>query len=480
MFLPSLTISEARQKIAKGDLCPVDYVETLVARIELLDNGLNTISELNVEQAIAHAKKLRVQKPGRSLPPLFGIPFLVKDIMDVEGSATRCQSRITSGKPAPRNAIAVQRVIDFGGIYLGKTALDEFALGDPDLTEDLRPVRNPWNHKYTAGGSSSGSGAAVAALFSPLALGSDTGGSIRSPAAMNGVVGLKPTQGTVETLGLQPLAPSMDVVGPIARTVEDVSLAFGCLINNPNDPRPKLTRPPELASVDSHWRYDAPPDADVDKLFGQALDDLRSAGAVIQNHDIPSVSVFNACGWTLLFSEAFKIHEKAVREKPEMFGSDTLEQLLRGAHISDAEYGRAQELRALLSRAIDTCLVGVDAIILPVSTVSARKRDDTLGMEHLARSALRIICNVTGHPAMALPMGKSVEGLPVGLQIIGHKQREDQLFAVGSWIERKLTAWHPNCYPDLKGSSGSLPPSTASDSATPICFSERSSTQEAN
>ncbi|PHR87248.1 MAG: hypothetical protein COA78_37325 [Blastopirellula sp.] len=208
--LPNLTLFDARNALAQGDLCPVEYVEALLSRIDTYNGDFHALLEVSAEKALLTAKSLKKQRKLKNLPPLFGVPFLVKDIFDVEGSITTCQSRASPQHPANKTAECVQRLIDSGGIYLGKTALFEYALGGPDFDEPWPPARNPWNPNFTPGSSSSGSGAAVAAKFAPLALGTDTGGSIRGPAMMNGVVGLKPTFGRLSTKGIFPLAPSMD------------------------------------------------------------------------------------------------------------------------------------------------------------------------------------------------------------------------------------------------------------------------------
>jgi len=443
-----LTLVEAQRKLAEGDLCPIEYVEALLSRIEAFDSQFHAILELSGEAARTTAKSLRNGGYHHNLP-LFGIPFLVKDIMDVEGSVTTCQSCARASQPATKNADCVQSLIDAGGIYLGKTTLYEFALGGPHFGEPWPLARNPWNPDFTPGSSSSGSGVAIAAKFAPMALGSDTGGSIRSPAMMNGIVGLKPTFGRLPVRGLFPLAPSLDTVGPLARTVEDVGLVFNCLAGNPTAAKPHLDGAPRLVRLDHLWREELTPSEDVKELFDTAMQDLSAAGSAIIDRESVPLKCFNTVGWLTLFAEAFHIHRDGLSKYPEQYGRVTREMLLRGAHVQVDDYVNAQHLRREMSDAIDGCLRDADGIILPVSAVPPCKLDDDDAMADLAAASLRMICNVTGHPAVALPIGMSAEGLPIGIQIIGRKQAEEQLIAVGSWVERKLSAWTPGDTPSL-------------------------------
>ncbi|WP_420347624.1 amidase [Pelagibius sp.] len=446
-----LTLAEARRMFAERDLCPVEYVEALISRIEVFDSRFHAVLELSVESALASAKSLKSRPHDHSLP-LFGIPFLVKDIMDVEGSVTTCQSRAHACVPARRSADCVQRLVEAGGIYLGKASLYEFALGGPHFDAPWPPVRNPWNSKFTPGSSSSGSGAAVAAKFAPLALGSDTGGSIRSPAMMNGVVGLKPTFDRLPVRGLFPLAPSMDTVGPIARTVEDIGLAFDGLVGNPTEAKVRPGRVPKLVRLDHLWREELNPSEEITTLFDAAMQDLITAGSTVTNRRSVPLTSFNTVGWLTLFAEAFHIHKNVLSLHPDRYGRLTREMLLCGAHVQVDDYISAQHLRRELSKSIDDCLREADGIVLPVSAVPPCELEDSAAMADLAAASLRMICNVTGHPALALPIGLSAKGLPIGIQIIGKKNHEEQLIAVGSWVERHISGWVPGNCPHLSKS----------------------------
>jgi aspartyl-tRNA(Asn)/glutamyl-tRNA(Gln) amidotransferase subunit A len=455
--LPGLTLAGARRALAGGELCPVDYVEALLRTIEAFDGQFHALTEVAGETALSAASSLKGKRPDRRLP-LFGIPFLVKDIIDVEGSVTTCQSRAHIRSPAARNAQSVQRLLDAGAIYLGKTSLDEFALGGPHFDEPWPPARNPWNPAYTPGSSSSGSGAALAAKFAPLALGTDTGGSIRSPAMMCGVVGLKPTFGRLPMQGVHPLAPSLDVLGPMARTVEDVAIAFNCLAGIDGEPEAAPEAAPKLVRLDHLWREELEASEDVATLFDAAMEDLGNAGSAVATRCAAALECFNAAGWVILLAEAFQVHRSTLSAHPDRYGQVTRELLLRGAHVSIADYIGARHLHTELTASVDDCLGDADAIVLPVSAMPPCKLEDGDAMARLAAASLRMICNVTGHPALALPIGLSADGLPVGIQIIGRKHREERLLAVGLWIEGHLSTWVPGTTPSLPRPTAGLPP----------------------
>ncbi|AQQ05377.1 hypothetical protein B0E33_18810 [Roseibium algicola] len=443
-----LTLADARNKIASRELCPVDYVQALLDRIAAFDDRFNALIEVAAEQALAAANSLTRGRPDRSRP-MFGIPFLVKDIIDVEGCVTTCQSRAHRRAAARRNADCVQRLLDAGGIFLGKTSLDEFALGGPHFDAPWPPPRNPWNRDYTPGSSSGGSGAALAAKFAPLALGTDTGGSIRSPAMMTGVVGLKPTFNKLSMRGVHPLAPSMDVLGPMARTVEDVALAFRSLARHPVAVAREPVEAPRLVRLDHLWREELVATGETAELFDKVLRELNTAGSVISSRRTAALKCFNAAGWVTLFAEAFHVHRRSLSSHPERYGHLTREKLLRGAHVSVADYINAQHLREQLTAAIDDCLIEAEGIVLPVSAMPPCRLEDSTAMAELSAASLRMICNVTGHPALALPTGLSGQGLPMGIQVIGRKGQEEELIAIGSWIERHLSTWKPGTSPVL-------------------------------
>lgn len=446
--LCDLSIRDAQQALIRGELYPVDYVECYLGRVEALDRHVHAFLAVDAEGAVAEARALRLRRPAEE-QPLFGIPFAVKDIIDVRGVHTSCQSRARQDcKPADRDAECVARLRAAGAIYLGKLSLDEFALAKPDFRSPWTEVRNPWNVHFTPGSSSSGSGAAVAAQFVPLALGTDTGGSIRSPAMMNGVVGLKPTYGRIPMTGIRALAPSMDTVGPLARTVSDVSIAFAAMTGT----RATTARvhAPKIGLLNHLWRRDQTASPDVMRSLDSAVRDIALAGADIMEVEIESLRLTNVVGWITLYAEAFACHAHNLLQRPDLYGSNVREALLTGAFFSAHDYCTAQELRTRIGASVDAALAHHDCLLTAVSALPPCRVEDEEAIAALAAASVRIFCNLSGHPALAIPAGVSDEGLPIGLQIVGRKFEEEKLLAIGGWIEAQLSGWRRGTLPALE------------------------------
>ena len=461
----ALTVAEAGRAIRIGKLSIVEYTTALVSRAEKFDQNLGCFTLLCGDQAVDRAHRLERSHKKQDVGPLFGIPFAVKDNIDVAGLPTTCQSSAKVTDLAADNADVVQFLTDAGAICIGKTSLDEFALGAPDALHGWYPPRNPWNLSATAGGSSSGSAVALAAGFVPLALGTDTGGSIRNPAMMCGVVGLKPGHGRVSMNGVYPLAPTMDVVGPMTRTVEDAFLSFECLNGGTSASFQALERPPRLARVGIGFQDSVGLAEPVAMSFEHALRDIEGARGTVVECVLPPLAEFNSAGWTTLYYEAFQVHEVGLRDHSDQYGSDTRQALLRSAKISRSEYRKAQQQRKALSDAIDYILDSNDAVILPVSAQPT--------CEDLDHKSLRIVASATGHPAISLPMGMSVDGLPIGMQVVGRKMGERDLLSVSAWIESQMSGWTRGRQPDLNQTL------TANQSGTQLNFvSERANAFE--
>jgi aspartyl-tRNA(Asn)/glutamyl-tRNA(Gln) amidotransferase subunit A len=451
-----LSLIEARDALASGKLDPLDYVDALLMQIEAHDPRVHAFIHVDGDRARAAAKKSRDDRRREGLPPLFGIPFAVKDNIDIEGLPTTCHSRAGDHAQAGRHAVVVERLVAAGAIPLGKLSLHEYGLGEPGEDDPWPAARNPWNLAFTAGSSSSGCGAALAARLVPLAIGTDTGGSIRSPAMMNGVVGLKPGFGRLSTAGVFPLAPSMDTVGPMARTAADAALAFDCL--NASQPASGLLmEPPCIGLLDHLWRKDQVPSIDVITVIEQAVSDLKEQGcAMIERHVAPLATV-NAVGWVTLHVEALAIHRQRLKEAPDLYGAALRPLLLTGAFLDMNDYLQAQRLRNDLTALVDHALTGVDCLMTAVSGLPPCRMDDAQALDALSEASVRMMCNVTGHPALALPAGVSADGLPIGLQLIGRKDGERELLDIGQWIEARLSGW----------SSARLPPILSPCSVAP-------------
>lgn len=449
--LTNLSLSAARSELSRGNIDVLEYIDAFLLKIERVNPAIHAFLEYDPDRVRDKTIRLKSKWKRRNVPPLFGIPFAVKDNIDVEGEVTTCQSFAASHRAAPVSADCVSKLVAAGAIYIGKTSLDEFALGEYSTDKPWPRVRNPWNPEYFAGSSSAGSGAAIAARLVPFAIGTDSGGSIRSPAMMNGVVGLKPSFGRLSMEGIFPLAPSMDTVGPLAQTVADISIVFNCMLGGEVSPMTPQIKPPKLVRLDHLWRRDQIASADVASLFDCCMDELASAGAKLVEREVSSLDSFNSVGWTTLFAEAFEIHLEGLRACPQKYGRPLIDNLLTGAFIPSADYIFAQRARNYLRKQIDECLEDMDAIVTPVCALPTCNIDDKEALAALAKSSVRVMCNVTGHPALALPIGFSSQGLPIGIQLIGKYNNEHDLLAVGAWMERHLSSWTIEKRPDLAG-----------------------------
>jgi aspartyl-tRNA(Asn)/glutamyl-tRNA(Gln) amidotransferase subunit A len=437
-----LGLMAAGRAIACGELCPLDYTDALLSRIEALDGRVHAFVHVDGDRARYRARLLRDRRRSAStvsneeLPPLFGVPYAVKDIIDVAGLPTSAHSRVMSLDPKRRSADIVEALDAAGGVMLGKLSLYEFAIGGPTFDLPWPPARNPWNLDYMAGSSSSGSGAALAAGFVPLTIGTDTGGSIRSPAAMNGVVGLKPTYGSLSTRGVFPLASSLDTVGPLARSVEDVAYAFATMCGEKPNPEPfDVGLEGIKIGVIRHFYED---DLDASEIVVQAIDtslkDMQRRGARLVDLRLSPLSCYNAAGWITLLAEGYATHEAWLRSRSEEYGSHARETLLGGAFITAAEYLKAQCLRAILSSEVDQALDTVDILVTAVSALPPCRIDDKEALARLASASVRMPFNATGHPALAVPVGLSREGLPIGIQFMGRKGKERSLLKLSGFL----------------------------------------------
>ncbi|QRM32398.1 amidase [Microvirga sp. VF16] len=452
-FMPMIAVRDA---IANGDLCPLNYVDHLLVRIEELDQSIHSFVACDADRARERARHLRDTRKRSeghsSIGRLFGVPYAVKDIIDVKGYPTTAQSRIMPAVPASTNAPVIDRLDASGGVCLGKLTLYEFAIGgSPEFDLPWPPARNPWNLEYMAGSSSSGSGAALAAGLVPLTIGTDTGGSIRSPSMMNGVVGLKPTHGSLDMSGVFPLAPSMDTVGPMARSVADIFEAFAVMTNtSAKGEKLRILEKFNLGIVRHFHETDLTCDISVSDAIEKCADAANSAGWTINDVNLSPLRSFDSAGRVTMISEAFTIHKDWLSEKPDLYGVNAAEFLMSGAFISAEEYLRAQNVRRRLTQEVEEALEQHDALLTAVSTLPPCRIDDPNALQRLAAAAVRIPANVTGHPAVAIPTGLSGDGLPIGVQLIGRKHDERKLLRIAADMEQMLgfTSTHP--YPNRR------------------------------
>lgn len=451
-----LTATAAARLIAARELSPVELTRALVDRIQALDAKLNAFVAFTPEAALAAARDAeRAVMQGAPLGALYGVPYALKDIIDAAGLPTTCHSALRLDHRASTDAEVTRRLRAAGAILLGKLATHEFALGGPAFDLPFPPARNPWDRSRAPGGSSSGSGVAVAAGLVPLALGSDTGGSIRNPASQCGIVGMKPTYGRVSRRGVFPLAYSLDHVGPMTRTVADNALALGVLAGyDPADPAsadhpiPEFAAPPgsDLRGVrvgvlrHFHTR-DLVASADVAAGLDRALDVLRGAGAAIHDIETAPLADYGACNRIILTTEAAAVHAHWLKTRPEAYCSMTRERLLPGLFVSGVEYVQALRWRTELTLRMRAALAPVDVAITVSSMEPPHSIDDLEDIEkHYPRQA-RTPFNLTGYPAIAVPVGFNASGLPLSIQIAAKPFDEPTIYRVAAAYEA-ATRWH--------------------------------------
>ncbi|MFG2206670.1 amidase [Streptomyces sp. NPDC048638] len=459
-----LTLADAAQLIASGELSPVELTDSVLERIAAVEGGLVAFAAIfadTARQAAVQAE--RDIRAGRHRGPLHGVPMGLKDLIDAEGLATSAGSRVRAHHIATGDSTVAARLRDAGAILLGKTHTHEFAYG---LTTPQ--TSNAWAPDRVAGGSSGGSAVAVAAGELTFALGTDTGGSIRVPSALNGVVGLKPTYGLVSRHGVTPLSWSLDHVGPITRTARDAELVLAALVgHDPNDPAslsPPPSGPPRRGGEDlTGLRVGVPRNyffariaPDVEAAVRRAVSDLEGLGAELVDVDIPMTEYIQATQWGLMAPEATAYHQPTLRSSPELYGPDVRVLLEAGALVPAVDYLRAQRSRTLIREAWVRLFDDVDVIAAPTVTSTAVRSDQETvhwpdgSAESVADTYVRLSApaNITGLPSLSLPIGLDGTGLPMGMQLIGRPLGEATILSAGRAYEAtRETALAPGLAP---------------------------------
>jgi aspartyl-tRNA(Asn)/glutamyl-tRNA(Gln) amidotransferase subunit A len=457
------SVAELARLIATKEVSPVEVVRAHLDRIAALDAGLRCFITLTADTALEAARAAEAElAAGRSRGPLHGVPFGLKDLFDTAGVRTTGGSKILADRVPAEDATVVRRLAAAGAISLGKLSMHEFAYGPEGLNAHHGTSRNPWDaaEERIPGGSSSGSGVAVAAGLVPFALGSDTGGSIRIPASLCGITGLKPTYGRVSRAGVLPLAWSMDHAGPMTRSVMDAALVLKALAGyDPADPTTSVLPVPEYAAALSGDVKDlrvgvlrvgfldaAAPDAR--EAVERAVKTLEDLGARVDEVSLEHVGSVAAGAMAIVASEALAYHAEWVRTRPGDYQPDVIERLRAGAFVSGVHYVRAQQARALVRAAVDAALARRDVLVSPATPIAATRFGETEaalgeGTIDVRASLLRFTrpFNFTGHPACALPCGFTSAGLPLGLQIVGRPFDEATVLRAADAYQR-ATDWH--------------------------------------
>jgi aspartyl-tRNA(Asn)/glutamyl-tRNA(Gln) amidotransferase subunit A len=449
-----LTLAEAADRIARRQLSPVELAKSCLARIAAADHRLDSFLLTRPEAALAEAAAAeREIMAGRYRGPLHGIPIGLKDIFETAGIRTTAHSKTLADHVPAEDAVVVRRLAESGTVLLGKLATHEFAIGGPSFDLPWPPARNPWNPERFTGGSSSGTGAAIAAGFILGGPGSDTGGSIRLPAGYCGITGLKPTYGRISRRGVLPLAYALDHVGPMAWSAEDCAILLQAMAgHDPLDPASadvpvpdyRAALRPDLKGVRigvvRHFFEDDFRIADEARAaIDAALGVMQSLGAELREVRLSPVQDYGACGWMILFAEAWAVHEKAMRRRFFDFGRMMRNRVLLGAFVSSADYIHALRLRAALVHEMDTAMRDLDVVVSAGTPSEAPPIDEKPDYTSFQRP-LMMPFNVTGQPALAIRCGISTNRLPLSLQIAGKPFDEATVLRVGHAYEL-ATSW---------------------------------------
>ena len=446
------TIRELGARYRKRELSPVEVTRALLARIEKLDPALHAFVTLTPDRALADARAAEDALRRGDERPLLGIPVGHKDIYLTRGIRTTGGSALFADWVPDSDSTVGRRWQDAGTVLLGKLITHEFAFGLQFPGHRFQPARNPWNLEHIPGGSSSGSGAALTAGLLHGATGSDTGGSIRGPAAFCGITGLKPTYGRVSRAGVMTLSWTLDHTGPMARTVEDCAYLLQAIAGHDAADPACSTRPVDdyVGALDGSvrgLRIGVPrnyffEDADTDNVraFEDALGTLRKLGADVRDLQIPAFNLSRSF-MLIMLSEAFAYHEQDLRLHPELYGEMLRERLLTGALVAGPEYVQAQRVRMEICADVAEVMKTVDVLATPTTPKTAPTFKTMYDPELAFPRTNMPPFNLTGQPTLALPCGLSASGLPLSLQLSGRAFEETTVLRLGHAYQR-ATDWH--------------------------------------
>jgi len=436
------SIAALQRAYESGTAEPHAVTQTAFRAIDAQEPALNAWTARDETGALAAcADRERERDLGYVRGPLHAVPIAIKDLMHVRGLATTYGSPVHDNAPAPEDARLVRRLRDAGAILLGKTNCLEYGYGiaHPDVGQ----THNPWNPQRTAGGSSGGSAAAVAVGQAWGATGTDSGGSIRIPAAYCGIVGVKPTYGLVPLDGVQPLSWSLDHAGPLARSCADAAVLLSAMAARSMQPVPRKPRDLKLAVIREHAE-DPDLEPEVGRVLESALDALASAGATIVRVSISALRHADDALMNVIAPEASVVHAGRLERAPESFAEDTRKQLETGFAIPAVAHVRAQRYRRYLGERLLAALGDADALVGPTVPWTAREWNPPLD-DPTGAAEMRYIgpYNLTGLPALSLPCGLAGDGLPIGLQAAGRPHGDDALLSVAAGLEGVFGTFRP-------------------------------------
>lgn len=436
-MMHELSIAKASDLLRRKEISPVDLTNACLVRIEQLNSTLNAFITVMHDTALAQARAAEAElHAGHSRGPLHGIPIGLKDLIDTAGVKTTCASALFADRVPSEDAEVVRRLKNAGAVLIGKQNLQEFAWGGTSASSYYGPVRNPWDVERITGGSSGGSAAAVATGMCFGAIGTDTGGSVRQPAAFCGIVGLKPTYDRVSTRGVFPLSPSLDHVGPLARTVTDTALMLGVIAGDRFDvveiktrPRVGIVRRPFFDSLDS----------EIATAFDEAVKEISSMSAGIREVDLPPTPA------AVQAREVYELHSQYFAASPEKYGRWMQERLKQAATVDTEAYVEARQELDRVRRSIPEVFAEVDFLLTPTTPVPPITIEEAINMSPDPAGELWLRntrpFNAYGVPTISLPCGFTRAGLPIGFQIAGPNSSEARLLSF-AYAYEQATEWH--------------------------------------
>jgi len=481
----SKTLAELSQGLAAGDFSSTELTQHYLDRINRLDSNYNSYITVTTEQALDQAKTADQQRAAGNGSPLTGIPIAHKDIFCTQDVKTSCASKMLDNFLPPYNATVIEKFNQAGAVSLGKTNMDEFAMGSSNETSFYGPVKNPWDTDCVPGGSSGGSAAAVAAQLAPAATGTDTGGSIRQPAALCGITGLKPTYGRVSRYGMIAFASSLDQGGPMTRTAEDAALLLNVMSGFDSKDSTSIDRevPDYRASLNDNLEgmniglpkeyFGNGLDSNIEQAIQNAIKEYESLGATVKEISLPHTELAVPCYYVVAPAEASTnlsrydgvrygyrcdnpqdLQDLYTRTREEGFGDEVKRRILVGTYalsagFYDAYYRKAQKIRRLIKNDFTNAFKEVDIIMGPTTPNPAfklgEKTNDPVTM--YLEDIYTIATNLAGLPGLSIPAGL-VDGKPVGLQLIGNDWTEAKLLNAGHQFQQ-VTDWHQQTAPGI-------------------------------
>jgi aspartyl-tRNA(Asn)/glutamyl-tRNA(Gln) amidotransferase subunit A len=473
------TVSDLRDALRSGARSALDVCRGALARIERLEPSLHAFNTITADRALERAAALDRDRGRLKGAPLRGVPVALKDNLCTRGVRTTASSRTLEAYVPPYDATVVARLEEAGAVVVGKTNCDEFAMGSSTENSAFGPTRNPWALDRSPGGSSGGSAVAVAAGLTPVGIGSDTGGSIRQPAAMCGVLGLKPTYGRVSRYGLVAFASSLDQIGPLTRTARDAAIVLGVIAGA--DPADSTSAPQAVPDYEAALGgriaglrvglpsrlLDTGVDAGVERVFRAALDALRAGGATIVDIELPHARYAIPAYYLVATAEASSnlarydgvrygfrapgtddLHAMYARTRGAGFGLEVKRRIMLGTYVLsagyyDAYYLKAQQIRTLILRDYDRAFDTVDVVAMPTSPVPPFRLGELVSdpLHMYLADVFTVSAPLAGLPAVSVPAGFTPDRLPVGLQLVGRRFDEGTLLRVADAFERETDWW---------------------------------------